>query len=301
MDNLEDIFLIDNHTHGCYGVNFNYAGYDEIKFVLKELYKRNIRGVCPTLVGESDENIQKQLSLFEKIKKEQLENIEKEALILGVHLEGSFLSPQKSGIQDKKVFKKPTVENFKKLVGNYSSIIKIVTIAPEEDVDLIDYLNEKGIKTQAGHSIGDSIKNCTATTHHFNAMNPIHHRNSSIALQGLIEDNIYIELIADLIHCSVDILTLTLKTKPKDKIMLISDSLPSGHFDKDIIFCNKKINKEGKDETGTLAGSNKTLDEICQNLVKKEILTKEDIILMGFKNQITYLNLSEIEINILNR
>ncbi len=298
---LENIFLIDNHIHGSYGINFNYASYDEIKFLLKEFFKRNIRGICPTLVGESDKNIQKQLFLFDKIKKEQLENIGDETLILGVHLEGSFLNPGKSGIQDKSVFKKPVIENFESLAGDFSSIIKIVTIAPEMDVDLIDFLNEKGIRTQAGHSLGSHIKNCCATTHHFNAMNPIHHRNPSIALSGLVEDSIYIELIADLIHCSIDILKLALKTKPKNKIMLISDSLPSSHFDKEIIFCNKKINKDGKDETGTLAGSNKTLDEICKNLIEKQILTKEDITLMGFKNQINYLKLSEVEIDILNR
>ena len=68
-----------------------------------------------------------------------------------------------------------------------------------------------------------------------------------------------------------------------------------------VIFCNKKINKDGKDEFGTLAGSNKTLDEICSNLIEKEILSKEDIDQMGFKNQIKYLNLTKYEIDILNR
>ena len=52
---------------------------------------------------------------------------------------------------------------------------------------------------------------------------------------------------------------------------------------------------------GTLAGSNMTLDTIVKNLVEKEILTKDDIDQMGFKNQIEYLNLNEKEIDILNR
>lgn len=298
---LKNIYLIDNHTHGAFGINFNYATYDETKFLLKELYKRNIRGICPTLVGESDEKIQQQLKLFKNIKDEQLKNIKDETLILGVHLEGSFLSPNKAGIQDKKVFKTPNVENFLQLCSDFSSIVKIVTIAPEEDKGLIDYLNKNNIITQAGHSIGSNIKNCIGTTHHFNAMNPIHHRTPTITLEGLIKDEIYIELIADLIHCSNDILRLALKTKPKGKIILISDSLPSANYDNDIIFCNKKINKFGKDEFGTLAGSNKTLDSIAKNLIEKEILTEEDITLMGFKNQIEYLKLTQEEIDILNR
>ncbi len=298
MNNLK---FIDNHTHGAFGINFNYGNYDEIKTVLKKLYQLNIKGICPTLVGESDLNIQKQLAVFEKIKNEQLKNPQNETFIIGVHLEGSFLSKEKSGIQDKSVFKIPSVTNFKELVGKYEKIIKIVTIAPENNIDLIEYLNEKNIITQAGHTIGQNLKNCKGTTHHFNAMNPIHHRTPSIALEGLVNDNIYCEIIADLIHTNIDIIKLMLKTKPKDKIILISDSLPISHYDKEIIFCNKKIYPTGKDENNSLAGSIKTLDEICHNLIKQNILTKEDVKKMAFENQIKYLNLIDSEIDILNR
>ena len=62
-----NIPLIDNHIHGSFGIDFNSAVYNEVKFVLNELYKKNIKGICPTLVGDSDINIQKQLSLFKKI------------------------------------------------------------------------------------------------------------------------------------------------------------------------------------------------------------------------------------------
>ena len=293
--------LIDNHIHGSFGINFNNATYDEIKFVLAKLYERNIKGICPTLVGDENLNIQKQLSIFKKIKNEQMKNLNSEALVIGVHLEGTFLNPNKAGIQNKDVFKTPTTDNFKTLVGDFEDTVKIVTIAPELDCGLIQYLNGKNIKAQAGHTIGDDLKECVGLTHIFNAMTPIHHRNGSSALKGLIDDGIYCEIIPDLIHCSGDILKLVLKTKPKEKILLISDSLPSSNYDKEIIFCDKKINKEGKDEFGTLAGSNKTLDEICNNLLEKNILTKEDISLMGFENQIKYLNLSNDEIDILNR
>ena len=296
-----DFKFIDNHIHGSFGINFNYSTYDETKFLLKELYKKNIKGICPTLVGDNIQNIQRQLSIFKKIKEEQLQNIEKETLIIGAHLEGSFLSPEKSGIQDKNVFLKPTIKNFLSLVGGFEDIIKIVTIAPEEDIDLIDYLNEKNIITQAGHTVGSELKNTKGVTHLFNAMNPIHHRNSSLALNALINDEIYCEVIGDLIHLNKDILTLILKTKPKNRILLISDSLPNSNYQEEIIFCNKKINSQGKDEKGVLAGSNKTLDEICLKLYENKILTKEEINLMAFENQIEYLDIRAREIDILNR
>lgn len=293
--------LIDNHIHGSFGINFNNANYRQIKFVLAELYKRNIKGICPTLVGDKDSQIYEQLKLFKKIKKEQIENINSETLVLGIHLEGTFLSLKKSGIQDNGLFKAPSVENFKNLVQDCEDIIKIVTVAPENDIDLIEYLNHNGIITQAGHTIGNDLKNCKGITHLFNAMNQIHHRDTSIALKALIEDEVYVEIIPDLIHTSYEALKLLLKAKPKNKILLISDSLPMSNYGDDIVFCNKKINKFGKDANGVLAGSILTLDEICKNLIDKEIFVEKDIIQMGFLNQIEYLNLKEKEIDILNR
>lgn len=304
--NSKNIFsslkFIDTHTHGSFGVNFNYASYDDMKFVLKELKKRNIVAICPTLVGDANKNIQKQLSIFKKIREEQLNSFSKdEALILGTHLEGSFLNPEKSGIQDKNVFLEPTIENFKALVGDFIDIIKIVTIAPEKDVDLIDFLNEKNIKTQAGHTLGTSLKNVLGVTHIFNAMGSIHHRNPSIPLFALVQDEIYVEAICDLFHLSLETIKLIFKAKPLDKILLISDSLPSSNFDKEVIFCGKKLDKFGKDSSGTIAGSNLTLDTISKNLLEKNILMIDEIKQVAFYNQIKYLNISTKEYDILNR
>lgn len=291
-----EIKLIDNHTHGAFGINFNYSDYLQTVFVLKELYKRNIVGICPTLVGETPQNIQRQLALFKKIKQE---NIKDASLILGVHLEGSFLSKEKPGIQDKNYFLDLTIDNFKNLTGDFEDIVKIVTLACENDVDLIDYLNNKNIKTQAGHSNATSLKNCIATTHHFNAMPNLHHRNPSITLQGLIDDDIYCEIIADLIHVSLDMLKLFFKSKPKNKILLVSDSIPAAHSKNDVIFCGKKINSKGKDEFNTLAGSVKLLDEIAYNLIDNKILDKDTIKKIGFLNQIEYINPQNADIDIL--
>lgn len=292
-------YLIDNHIHGSFGIDFNNASYDEMKYVLNKLFEKNIRGICPTLVGDSDKKIYEQLKLFKKIRSEQLNEINSEALILGVHIEGTFLNSAKPGIQDSSVFKKLTIESFKALVGDCEDIIKIVTLAPEIDEGLIYYLNNKGIITQAGHTTGEKLNGCIGATHLFNAMNPIHHRNQSITLEALVNDDIYVEIIPDLIHLSKDILKLIFKTKPKDKILLVSDSLPSSNYSCDIVFCNKKINSQGKDGSGTLAGSCMTLNDITYNLIEKEILTQDDIVLMGFENQIKYLKLSKEEIDIL--
>ena len=307
------VFSGPQHWNKC--IEENGINYYLVGSLIENLNKNGIPDGAYMTVSINEKGIEaleNHLSIDKKINREefenyinkrmyQLKNIENETFVIGIHLEGSFLSPHKAGIQDNTNFLTPSIKNFKELTGDFENIIKIVTIAPEEDVDLIDYLNEKNIIPQAGHTIGAALKNTKGVTHIFNAMNPIHHRNPSIALEALVRDDIYCEVIGDLIHLSKNILTLILKSKPKKRIMLVSDSLPLSNYDNDIIFCNKKIDKFAKDEKGTLAGSNKTLDEICHNLIKNNIMTQDEIELFAFKNQIDYLDIKAREIDILNK
>jgi len=85
-------------------------------------------------------------------------------------------------------------------------------------------LHSKGVKVQAGHCTGWG--NVDGVTHTFNAMEGINHRQKSTALMALIDDNIYTEIIADGIHVNDEALKLLFKTKPLNKIILISDALP---------------------------------------------------------------------------
>lgn len=293
--------IIDIHIHGGYGINFNTANKDEIIFLLKKLKERNIIGICPTLVGDKKENIQKQLKIFDEIKQEQLNNKTNGAFIIGAHLEGSFLNPKKPGIQSPDVFLEPTIENFKNLVGEYENIIKIVTLAPELDKEnkLTTYLENKNIRAHAGHTLTENSGKTTGTTHHFNAMPNISHRGENLALDTLFNGEIYCEIIADLIHVSKNMLKLFFKIKNKDKIILVSDALPCAKSDCDIIFCGKKISKEGKGQDGTLAGSIMLLDEIVKNILDLNLLKIEDLKKALLDNPIEHLKLNENELKML--
>jgi N-acetylglucosamine-6-phosphate deacetylase len=77
---LNNLKFIDIHTHGAFGFDFNYANYEQIKIVLKKMYERNIKAICPTLVGESITNIQRQLEIFTRIKKNKLQIKKKKRL-----------------------------------------------------------------------------------------------------------------------------------------------------------------------------------------------------------------------------
>ena len=275
--------IIEQHIHGAFGVDFNTAKVSEIVEVANKLYQHGIGGFFPTLVTDSVENIKRQIQVIKEASR-----LDKR--ILGIHLEGIFINPDKRGIHNPEHFLKLTVENYKLIEDDF---IKIVTLAPELDNGLIEYLIKKGIKIQAGHCVGSDLSKVSGVTHLFNAMSGINHRNASTALTALVEDNLYTEIIADGIHLSDDILKLVFKSKPQDKIILVSDALPITQSDlRETIFADYKIFYDGQKATsadGTIAGSTLLLDEIIKILAKKNMFNPQFI-----TNVYAYHNLNPI-------
>ena len=259
--------IIEQHFHGAYGIDFANCSVEEVLDLSEKLLYHGIGGFFATLATDTIENINRQIRILKEASKKQQN---KSSKILGVHLEGLFLNPEKKGIHDETQFLELNIVNFKKIEDDF---IKIVTLAPELDknFELINYLKSKNIKVQAGHCIGADLSKCDGVTHLFNAMSPITHKNLSTSLSALINDNLYTEVIADGTHLTDDILKLVFKTKPKDKIILISDCLPITNSEKtQMEFCNKTIFYDGKkatDKNNTLAGSTKLLDNIIKRLL----------------------------------
>lgn len=261
--------LIEQHFHGAYGVDFNKAGVSEILELASKLSKIGIGGFFPTLVTDSVENLKRQIDIIKQASAEC-------DAILGIHLEGVFINPLKKGIHNPAHFLPLTVENYRKLEDDF---IKIVTLAPELDEGLIDYLKSKGVKVQAGHCTGWG--NVSGATHTFNAMSGVAHRGISTALSALISDDVYAEIIGDGVHVSDDALKLFFKAKPADKVILISDALPITYSDlREAVFADSKIFYDGEKATsadGTIAGSTKLLPEIIKILGKKGMFKPEFI------------------------
>ncbi|MBQ8460360.1 hypothetical protein IJ541_09705 [bacterium] len=277
--------LVEQHFHGCYGVDFNKATVADICELAHKIYKEGVGYIFPTLVTDSIENIKRQIKAIKQASDKQTSDMAK---IAGVHLEGIFLNPDKKGIHNSEYFMRPTVENFKLIEDDF---IKIITLAPElADEELFNYLIKKSIKIQAGHCIGGDLAFCNGTTHTFNAMSGISHRGKSTALSALINDNIYTEIIADGVHVSDDALKLLFKSKPNDKILLVSDCLPCTHSNlKEFIFADSKIYFDGEkaaSKVGTLAGSTKLLPDIIRLLLEKDLFSSQFI-----ENSYIYHNL----------
>ena len=261
--------IIEQHFHGAYGVDFNKAGVNDIVELASKLYEIGIGGFFPTLVTDSVENIKRQIGII-KVASEKCD------AILGIHLEGIFINPLKKGIHNPEHFLPLTIENYQKIEDDF---IKIVTLAPELDDGLIGYLKSKSVKIQAGHCTGWG--NVDGATHTFNAMSGITHRETSTTLSALIEDDVYAEIIGDGVHVSDDALRLFFKTKPADKVILISDALPITYSDlKEAVFADSKIYYDGEKATsaaGTIAGSTKLLPDIIKILAKKGLFKSEYI------------------------
>ena len=267
--------MLEQHFHGAYGVDFNTASVDDIIGLSKKLVKNGIGGFFPTLVTDSVENIKKQIGIIKEASKKTDKDCAK---IFGIHLEGIFLNPLKKGIHNSEHFMDLTIENYKKIEDEF---IKIVTLAPELDKGLIDYLKNNGIKVQAGHCVGDDLSKVDGVTHIYNAMQGVMHRGKSTALSALVNNQVYSEVIADGVHVSDEALGLLFKMKPDDKIILVSDALPITYSDKkEVEFADSKIYYDGVkaiSAEGTIAGSTTLLDKIVKILAKKNLFNPKYI------------------------
>lgn len=288
VDNLfETNALIEQHIHGGFGIDFSVCTAADFIEFSKKILKYGVCGFFPTLATDSVEHIRTQLYEIEKAIQFQQASDDLMAKIYGAHLEACFLNTEKKGIHNESQFLKPTVENFKKIEN---SVIKIVTLAPEldENFELCKYLKSKNIRVSAGHCMGSDLSNVDQVTHLYNAMGAFSHKEKSTVVSALSDDRVYVELIADGRHVQDDVLKMTFRTKPLNKIILISDALPITHSNKDsMIFCSKRVFlKDGKavDEQGTMAGSTSFVSDIIRRLVSSNMLNLHTAVAMASEN-----------------
>lgn len=289
--------FIDRHTHGGYGCNFNTCDEKELQNYLVNARNHGVVAVLPTLMTDSIENINRQISL--------LKNIEsKGAKIIGVHLEGPFINPLKKGIHPSEYIFLPTIENLDMFD---TSFIKVLTYAPEldENNEFLNELKARNIIPSAGHTDATYAQaenfarsGIKQVTHLFNAMRPIHHREAGLITKALNDDDFAVEIIADLQHVSRPVLDMLLKVKPKEKILFISDSLPISYSEKkEDIFGGQAIFYDGEkacSKNGTLAGSTLFLDDIYKRV--SEFVSFRDFIGFASKNIAESLNLKGFDV-----
>ena len=222
--------LIDIHVHGAEKYDTRTRRQDDILQVALVHGQRGTSALLPTVYPGPIESMREHMAAIRRAMAVQREG----AAILGVHLEGPFLNPAHAGSLDAGSFAEPSVEAFGRLVDGFEDLIKIITIAPELPgaLRLIELSREKKFLVQMGHSDASFEQaeegkraGATGITHLFNAMRGFHHREPGLAGFGLMDEDIYVEIIADMAHLHQQSLKMIFEMKSPDKIILISDSV----------------------------------------------------------------------------
>ena len=179
---------------------------------------------------------------------------------------------------------------FKELNETSLNNIKQVTLACEQNgMELIKYLSQNNIVASVGHSNSEydmviEAADCGATsiTHTYNAQRGIHHRDIGVVGAAMLDDRFSCELICDLIHVSPAAIKLLYKTKGKNRICLITDSIeakymPDGQYSLGGQPVYVKDNA-ARLENGTLAGSTLKMNEAVYNFKKTLNLSLEEAV-----------------------
>ncbi len=288
LDDVEPIFdtdgvvlpgFIDEHIHGAGGADAMDGTEQALQTISEYVAKEGTTGFLATTMTQSPENIGKALKNVKTVREK---GEYKGAEVLGVHLEGPFISPKHVGAQPLEYVAKPAPETFDKYNEISGGNIKVVTLAPEVEggLDLVKHLAKIGVVASIGHT-GAKFSDveaavaagATNVTHTYNAQTPLHHREAGVVGAAMLIDELNCEMICDTIHVSVPAIKIFVKNKPHDKFTLITDAMrakgmPDGlsELGGQQVFVK---NGEARLSDGTLAGSVLKMNVAVKNLVEK--------------------------------
>jgi N-acetylglucosamine-6-phosphate deacetylase len=200
---------------------------------------------------------------------------------LGFNIEGPFIAAARKGAHNPEFLAVPADVPWSEIEPLVDGML-LTTIAPEISggLELIRRLSLLGVRVAIGHSAADLEgalagyeAGGTTTTHLFNAMTGVDHRAPGVAVAALTRDEAYVELIADGEHVDPALWPIITRTKPHDRLLLVSDALAqAGMGDGRVTIAGLEIEVHGARCTlvgsGTLAGSVIALDTAVRNLVR---------------------------------
>ncbi len=295
--------FIDQHTHGLHGVEAMDTEDGVLDTIGRALAEEGTTAFLATTMTQSREEIVKALEIArEYVQAGEFSGAE----MLGVHLEGPFISPKFVGAQNPDYVQAPEVERFEEYQRAAGGIIRIVSMAPEVTgaEKLVAHLAANGVCPSAGHTAAgyeDMMRavdaGMTCVTHTYNAQSGVHHREVGVAGTAMLCDELYTELICDTVHVSVPALKLMIRNKPADRVILITDSirpkgLPDGEFDCGGLHVFLK-NGEARLASGVLAGSSLRMNYALRNLVEKVGVPFETAVDFATINPATHLGIAE--------
>ncbi|MGA2107795.1 MAG: hypothetical protein ABSH25_09125 [Syntrophorhabdales bacterium] len=284
---LSGAAIIDLHTHGIAGLDTRIADPSAMLKVAEYHGRAGVAAILLSIYPGPMEAMRAQMSAVKEAMERQgpfsdsggrRPRQEGPASILGVHLEGPFLNPARRGALDASSFLEPREETLRRLIEGFEPVIRTITIAPELPgaERLIRVIVKRGMAVNMGHSDATYAEaqagfraGARGITHLFNAMRPFHQREAGIAGFGLLNRDVYVEIIGDLRHLSMETMEIILRLKGPEKILLVSDSV------RETCVAPYPEEREGGE---ALLGGSMTLWDAAQGLIQRGF---DEEIIMG--------------------
>ena len=255
--------LVDVHFHGAVGEDFSDATPDGLQAMADYELSEGVTYICPAGMTLLEDQLTKICENVAAHRAKETTGAE----VVGAHLEGPFLSMAKKGAQNGDFLHVPDIEMLRRLQAAAQGCVKLVTVAPEEPngIEFVRQAAADGITVSLGHTTAgyDIAKaaydaGATHTTHLYNGMPSLHHREPSVIGAASDSPNAKVEIICDGIHVHESAVRLTFRLFGKERVVLISDSLrATGMPDGIYPFGGQEIEVHGN--RATIAGHPETL------------------------------------------
>ncbi len=266
--------FVDIHIHGCDGEDASNGTVESIRTMARFLLKKGVTSFCPTTMTLPEEQIAQALSCA----KYCMENPEEGARVLGVHMEGPYVSMKKKGAQKGDYVRTPDFEQFRRLYDGCGGIVRMVVVAPEtEGADdfirqasklcTVSIAHTEADYDQAKHSFDMGI---THATHLYNAMSGFTHRAPGVVGAVFDDERVTPEIICDGFHIHPAVLRTTFRLLG-ERITVVSDSMSAaGLADGEYELGGQPVyvrDSKACLKDGTIAGSTTNLYQEMKNLV----------------------------------
>lgn len=281
--------FVDMHVHGGGGGSFTEASAGAVEAAVGLHRWHGTTAMMASLVSAHPDELLAQVRVL-------ADHVESGDL-LGIHLEGPWLSPQRRGAHEPSALRGPTADEVADLLAAARGCILMVTIAPELPgaIDAIRRLVDAGVVVAIGHTDAtyDEARvaidtGATVATHLFNAMRPVHHREPGPVIAAIEDPRVTVELITDGVHLHPALHRLVTTEVGSERVVLVTDAMAAaGMADGAYRLGSLAVEVAGGvarlQGTETIAGSTATMDLLVSQVVTHSTGDRDEALLTAVR------------------